>query len=208
MDIVDNRSKVWIEKYTFPPWGTFGPETWCQDSPETRSHLDTPSKSRVWVRPSDFQTGLGKISQRKECEFDEDRTHNSGFQTLKLSIGDQTIFANKAPGGSELLRIYSKTIEKDTQEKIIKEMELLGNICKEMPVHSADVNDVWKVHVKHHLVITLHDGKERLIMAQHNVATYHQQGIVKKPPGFGHPAKISTPTCQECSTDPNSSPIC
>ena len=26
-------------------------------------------------------------------------------------------------------------------------------------------------------------------MAQHNVATYHQQGIVKKPPGFGHPAK-------------------
>ena len=81
-------------------------------------------------------------------------------------------------------------------------MELLDNICKEMPVQEVDIKDVGKVYVKHHLVNTLHDGKERLIMAQHKVATYHQQGILKKPPGFGHPAKISTSTCQVCLTDP------
>ena len=39
---------------------------------------------------SDFLTGLGKMSQKKESEFDEDGTHNTGFQTLKFSRGDQT----------------------------------------------------------------------------------------------------------------------
>ena len=39
-------------------------------------------------------------------------------------------------------------------------------------------------------------------MAQHKVAKYYEQGIVKKPPGFGHPGKVSTQTCQVCLTDP------
>ena len=36
-------------------------------------------------------------------------------------------------------------------------------------------------------------------MAQHKVATYHQQGIIKKLPGFGHPTKqdkyLNQPGC-------------
>ena len=173
------------------------------ERPDIKSHL-RPGITLLHQAKigSDFQTGLGKISQRKECDFDEDGSHNSGFQTLKLSLGNQTLFANKSPGGSELLRLYGKTTEKDTQEKIIKEMEQLDAICEEMPVQEVDVQDVGKVNVKHQLINTLHDGKERLIMAQHKVATFHQQGIIKKPPGFGHPAKISTQTCQVCLTDP------
>ena len=151
---------------------------------------------------SDFQTGLGKMSQKKESEFDEDGSHNSGFQTLKVSLGDQTLFANKAPGGSELIRIYSKTTEKDTQKKIVKEMTELDNICKEMPEQEVFVKNVGKVIVKHHLVNCLHDGKERLVMVQHKVASYNQQGIVKKPAGYGHPGKVATQACQVCLTDP------
>ena len=62
----------------------------------------------------------------------------------------------------------------------------MDNMFEEMPVQEVDVKDVGKFYVKHHLVNMLHDGKERLIMAQHKVATYHQQGIVMKPPGFGN----------------------
>ena len=151
---------------------------------------------------SDFQTGLGKMSQKKESDFDEDGSHNSAFQTLKLSCGDQTLFLNKAPGGTELLRIFSKTTNKDTQEKIIEEMEALDSICKERPVQEIIVKDVGKVFIQHHLVNCLHDGKERLVMAQHKVARYLEEGVVKKPSGFGHPGKVSTQTCQVCLTDP------
>ena len=91
---------------------------------------------------SDFQTGLGKMHQKKESEFDEDGSHNSGFKTLKLSLGDQSLFENKAPGGSELLRLFSKTTEKDTQDKIIREMEALDDICKEMPIQEVYVKNV------------------------------------------------------------------
>ena len=71
-----------------------------------------------------------------------------------------------------------------------------------MPEQEVDVKDVGKVKVKHHLVNTLHEDKERLIMAEHKVKTYHEQGIIKKPPGYGHPAKLDTKTCQVCLTDP------
>ena len=91
---------------------------------------------------------------------------------------------------------------KDTPDKIIREMEAFDTICKNRLVQEVDVKNVGKVIVNHHLVNCLHDGKERLIMAQHKVATYHQQGIVKKPQGFGHPAKVSTQTCQVCLCDP------
>ena len=121
------------------------------------------------------------MNQKKDSKgVDEDGSHNSGFQTLKLSLDDQSLFVNAAPGGSELLRLYRKTTEKDTQEKIIKEMEELDAICKERHVQEVEVKDEGKAIVKHHLVNNLHDGKERLIMAQHKVAKYYQQGVVKK----------------------------
>ena len=56
--------------------------------------------------------------------------------------------------------------------------------------------------VQHRLVNCLHDGKERLAIVQHKVAQYLQQGVAKKPAGFGDPSKVSTQTCQVCLQDP------
>lgn len=56
--------------------------------------------------------------------------------------------------------------------------------------------------VQHRLVNCLHDGKERLAIFQHKVAQYLQQGVAKKPAGFGDPSKVSTQTCQVCLQDP------
>ena len=43
------------------------------------------------------------------------------------------IFKNKAPGGSELLRLFSKSTEKDTQERVLAEMENVEKLIKEIP---------------------------------------------------------------------------
>ena len=51
--------------------------------------------------------------------------------TIKLSLPDKTLFTNKAPGGSELLRLISKTTHKDTQARMIEHMEFLDNASKE-----------------------------------------------------------------------------
>ena len=53
------------------------------------------------------------MQQVNQSDFDEDGSHNTGFQTLKRSRGEQDIFVNKAPGGLELLRLVSKTTHKD-----------------------------------------------------------------------------------------------
>ena len=127
---------------------------------------------------SDFASGFGKLNQKKESQFDEDGSHQTAFQTLKLSQGDQTLFENKAPGGSELLRLVSKTNHKDTQERCIEEMKALDKICKEMPVQVVNLQGVGKVTIQHRLVNCLHDGKERL--CQHLVAEYLKQGVAKK----------------------------
>jgi hypothetical protein len=118
---------------------------------------------------SDFATGFGKVQQVKQSDFDEDGSHNTGFQTLKLSRGDQEIFVNKAPGGSELLRLVSKTTLKDTTERMVTEMEALDRLCQEVPKQEVHLEGVGLVQVEHHLVNTLHDGKERLAMTQHKV---------------------------------------
>ena len=47
---------------------------------------------------SDFGSSFGKLNLKKNTEFDEDGSHNTGFQTLKLSQGGQTLFENEAPG--------------------------------------------------------------------------------------------------------------
>ena len=116
-----------------------------------------------------LQAVFGKLNQKKNTEFDEDGSHNTGFQTLKLSQGGQTLFENKAPGGSELLRLVSKTTHKDTQSKMVEDMEALDKICKEKPVQEVVVEGVGVVKIEHHLVNSLHDGKERLAMTQHKV---------------------------------------
>ena len=118
---------------------------------------------------SDFASGFGKIQQVKQSQFDEDGSHNTGFQTLKLSCGEKTLFLNKAPGGSELLRLVSKTTHKDTQQKMVAEMEALDKLCEELPKQEVNVEGVGLVHVEHRLINSLHDGKERLAMTQHKV---------------------------------------
>ena len=82
---------------------------------------------------SDFATGHGKMHQRKKVDFDEDGSHNSAFQTLLLSKEGEVIFKNEAPGGSELLRLFSKTTEKDSQERMVAEMQRLDKLSKEIP---------------------------------------------------------------------------
>ena len=159
-----------------------------------------------------------KVQQTKESDFDD----TTAFQTIKLSLSDKTLFSNKAPGGSELLRLISKSNHKDTQARLIEQMEFLDNACKERPQQEVEVEGVGKVAVQHRLVNCLHDGKERLAIVQHKVrksentvkdqntylnlqvAKYYQEGVVKKPAGYGDPAKVSTQTCQVCLQDPKS----
>ena len=82
---------------------------------------------------SDFATGHGKMHQKKNADFDEDGSHNSAFQTLLLSKEGEVVFKNDAPGGSELLRLFSKTTERDSQERMVAEMQRLDKLCKEIP---------------------------------------------------------------------------
>jgi hypothetical protein len=74
---------------------------------------------------SDSATGHGKRHQKKESKFDEDGSHNSAYQTVLLLLirGNNIIFRNMKTGGSELLRLFSKTCEKDTQEMMIRNIE-------------------------------------------------------------------------------------
>ena len=103
----------------------------------------------------------------KTIDFDEDGSHNTGFQSLKLSRGEQDLFVNKAHGGSELLRLVSKTTHKDTVERMVAEMDALDS--QEVPKQEVHIEGVGLVMIEHHLVNTLHDGKERLATTQHMV---------------------------------------
>ena len=84
---------------------------------------------------SDFATGHGRLNQKSNVDMDG--SHNSGFQTLLLSKQGEPIFKNSAPGGSELLRLFGKTTEKDSQERMVAEMEKLEKIIKEIPQQVA-----------------------------------------------------------------------
>ena len=151
---------------------------------------------------ADFCTGMGKLQQKKEADYDEDGSHNTGLQTLKLSLPDKTIFENKAPGGSELLRLISKSTHKDTEERMVEQMKNLETLADEIPEQVVDVDGVGQVRVKHHLVNCMHDGKERRVMVQHKLAESLKEGVSKKPKGFGDPGKVSTSTCMICLQDP------
>ena len=140
------------------------------ERPDIKQHLkDGDTLQHLAKVGADFATGFGKVQQVKESDFDEDGSHNTGFQTLKLSCGKATLFANKAPGGSELLRLVSKSTQKDTVEKMVNEMESLDKLCQEVPKQDVHVPGVGLIHVEHRLVNSLHDGKERLAMTQHKV---------------------------------------
>ena len=127
---------------------------------------------------SDFASGHGKMNQKKNSDFDEDGSHNSGkpsitkkthisldkirtplsppriyvrlavsfisksacyrwlpsgFQTLLVSKEGEVVFKNPAPGGSDLLRLFSKTTEKDSQERMVAEMKRLDKLSREIP---------------------------------------------------------------------------
>ena len=68
-----------------------------------------------------------------------------------------------------MLRLISKTNHKDSQARMIEQMEFLDKACKEMPEQEVEVEGVGKVAVQHQLVNCLHDGKERLAIVQHKV---------------------------------------
>ena len=59
----------------------------------------------------------------------EPRAATSDSDVMEEAI----IFKNKAPGGSEPLRRFSKSTEKDTQERMLAEMEKIERLIKEIP---------------------------------------------------------------------------
>ena len=76
--------------------------------------------------------------QKKSEDFDEDGSHNSAFQTLQLSIRGIEIFRNANPGGSELLRMTSKTMEKMAAN--MKILTLLWDLLK--AINSSHLQDI------------------------------------------------------------------
>ena len=51
------------------------------------------------------------------------------IQRLKLS---SVIFRNASPGGSELLRMTSKTLEKDSKERMAANMKMIDKLIENM----------------------------------------------------------------------------
>ena len=48
-------------------------------------------------------------------------------------LHEETIFKNANPGGNELLRLFAKTTEKDSQDRMVAEMQQLDQLSKEVP---------------------------------------------------------------------------
>ena len=84
---------------------------------------------------SDFASGHGKwhMMMKNSVEFDEDGSHNSAFQTLLISKDGEAIFKNDVRGGSAPLRLFCKTTEEDSQERMVAEMEQLDKLSKDIP---------------------------------------------------------------------------
>ena len=54
----------------------------------------------------------------------------------------------------------------------------MDKLCQEVPKQEVDVEGVGLVRVEHHLVNSLHDGKERLAMTQHKVLKINTLGLL------------------------------
>ena len=144
------------------------------------------------------------MNQKKTEDFDEDGSHITAFVTLRLSKKPgEVIFENNNSGGSELLRMTSKTMEKDTKEKMAANIKKIDKIIEDMEDQVELVPGVGTVIIKHKLINCMHDGKERLAAVTAKLEEYLEQGIAKKPAGFGEQNKISTSTCMVCLTPPN-----
>ena len=50
----------------------------------------------------------------------------SNYTVVQLSTRGTVILKNEHPGSSELLRMTSKTMKKDTKEKMATNMEMIG----------------------------------------------------------------------------------
>ena len=141
------------------------------DPGEARGALQTPLSL---LNSLIHRVGDGAFSHKR------DYVRNSGFQTVLLSTRGTTIFKNLNPGGSELLRMTSKTMEKDTKESMVANMAAMDRVNEEMKDQVEKVAGVGQVTICHRLVNCLHDGKERLAAVESKVQSYLVQGIVKK----------------------------
>ena len=105
----------------------------AKHSPQAWDHFQAP---RWGYNPakigSDFATGHSKIMQKKSEDYDDDGSHNSAFKTLQLSIRGGVIFRNASPGGSELLWMTSKTLEKDSKERMAANMKMIDKLIENM----------------------------------------------------------------------------
>ena len=69
------------------------------------------------------------MNQKKTEDFDEDGSHNTAFQILQLaSTAGNVIFRYESPGESELPRMMSKTMDKDTKEKVAANMNMIDQL--------------------------------------------------------------------------------
>ena len=93
----------------------------------------------------------------------------------------------------------SKTMEKDTKEKMAANMKMMDNLMETMEEQVEVVPGVGKVTIKHKLVNCMYDGKERLAAVTAKMEEYLEKGIEKK--AAGEKNKIST--CMVCLTPPS-----
>ena len=61
-----------------------------------------------------------------------------------------------------MLRMIIKTMEKETREKMAANMEMINKLIEDMEDQVELVPDVGQVTIKHNLIISMHDGKEKL----------------------------------------------
>ena len=101
--------------------------------------------------------------------FDEDGSHNQGYLSLRLICGEDILFQNRNPGGNELLRVFNKSSQKDSNVMMVEMMERLDKASESMKEQVVDVPEVGSITIGHKLVNYMHDGKERLAAVQHKV---------------------------------------
>ena len=144
--------------------------TTCINRQDIKSQLHDGDKIiHIAKIGSDYATGHGKRNQRKSEEFDEDGSHNEGYQSLQITCRNSILFKNLKSSGNELLRIFSKSCDKDTNAKMVETMEKFDRAAKDMETQVVEVPDVGNITIEHKLINCMHDGKERLAAVQHKV---------------------------------------
>ena len=101
--------------------------------------------------------------------FDEDGSHNQGYLSLRLICGEDILFQNRNPGGNELLRVFNKSSQKDSNVMMVEMMERFDKASESIKKQVVDVPEVSSITIRHKLINCMHDGKERLAAVQHKV---------------------------------------